>query len=173
MQDIKESVTLQQILDFRELKVQCINDLLNKYNPCSIITLGMNIPGGQKTNKLIRCAFLEGKKQIQCALNSMSVKILLVKDIMRTEGLISFFVVDDKDSKQLKIKMIDVEDKNPKGRLFDIDVYNANGEQLSRECLNLPCRKCFICEKPAKECARNRTHSASELQKKIEELLKL
>ncbi|MBR6901803.1 MAG: citrate lyase holo-[Synergistaceae bacterium] len=60
-----------------------------------------------------------------------------------------------------------IENENKFGRLFDIDVIDADGNKLSRKNF----RKCLICGKQAQECARSRTHSVKEMQEAVEKLL--
>ena len=46
----------------------------------------------------------------------------------------------------------------------------ANYAAISRRDLGQSPRKCFICDRPAKECARSRRHSVAEMQDYISEL---
>ncbi|WEV41766.1 citrate lyase holo-[acyl-carrier protein] synthase [Bifidobacterium sp. ESL0682] len=64
---------------------------------------------------------------------------------------------------------IGFEDDFTLGRLFDIDVMKQSSvHQLSRTDLGMPPRRCMVCEKPAKECARDQTHTARELSEAVE-----
>ena len=72
------------------------------------------------------------------------------------------------NARLVKEKMTALEESRPLGRLFDIDILDANGEKLSRP---IP-RRCLICDEQAQVCARSRRHSVEELMAKIEEMLK-
>ena len=60
-----------------------------------------------------------------------------------------------------------IEDGTELGRLFDMDVLAPDGGKLDRPTP----RTCLICERPAKDCARSRTHTVAELQRRTHELL--
>lgn len=66
--------------------------------------------------------------------------------------------------------MVSLESKGHFGRLYDIDVEDKNGS-CSREDLELPERKCFLCEKEAKVCARSREHTVNEMLLWVEKLI--
>ncbi|MEY8292793.1 citrate lyase holo-[acyl-carrier protein] synthase [Carnobacteriaceae bacterium 52-44] len=56
--------------------------------------------------------------------------------------------------------MVNIEENHPLGRLFDLDVLmldqNNEVQGKSRTKLGLPVRRCFLCERPAKDCGRSR-----------------
>ena len=64
-------------------------------------------------------------------------------------------------------RMCRIEESHFLGRIFDIDVYDGEGGQVSRSSLNLAERKCLLCGNDARICARSRVHSADELNEKI------
>ena len=85
-------------------------------------------------------------------------------------GYVGFFVVD-LESFIVKKKMVKIEDDNDLGRLFDIDVISCDGKKVSRHDLNLPGRKCLLCDNDAFYCSRSRNHPVDELVRKIKEIL--
>jgi len=62
----------------------------------------------------------------------------------------------------VKRATVDLEDRHPLGRLWDIDVVTATAT-LSRRDLGLAPRRCLVCGAPAHACARSRAHPLSEL----------
>ena len=66
----------------------------------------------------------------------------------------------------LKLKLCELEDQEPLGRLWDLDVIVADGP-LSRSVFGIPPRKCLICDEEAHTCARSRAHSMAELEDAI------
>lgn len=66
--------------------------------------------------------------------------------------------------------MIEAEQQFAVGRLWDFDVFTAQGQLLSRQQLGVTERRCLVCDQPAKVCARQRTHSLSEILNQIEVL---
>ena len=64
-----------------------------------------------------------------------------------------------------------IEDTHPLGRLFDLDVIDADGVPVSRESIGQSPRKCLVCDNEARWCMRNRTHSMAELTARIDEMI--
>lgn len=71
------------------------------------------------------------------------------------------------DASELKRETCSVEEEHFLGRLFDIDVYDGEGRQICRSELGLSERKCLLCERDARQCARSRAHPLGELLEKI------
>ncbi len=63
----------------------------------------------------------------------------------------------------VKRAAMELEDRHPLGRLWDIDV-----APLSRRDLGLPPRRCLVCGEPAHACARSRAHGVADLVAAIE-----
>ena len=59
----------------------------------------------------------------------------------------------------VKLKELGISiEEMPYGRLFDIDVFDAQGCQMSRSLLGLTERKCVVCSQPAVTCMRLQAH---------------
>ncbi|MDF2881960.1 MAG: citX [Clostridiaceae bacterium] len=157
--DIKK-YSLEEILNEREKRVNLIASLEEKYN-CTIIALRVNYPGPNKSNDL-----------------SISICTIMAKEILHefthyfhiqsyvsAEGPI-FIMAVNRDSYEVKKAAVSIEDTHSLGRLVDIDVYNQ-GKGLSRKELNMPPRKCYICEDNAHNCARSKRHSVEEIEEFI------
>jgi len=69
-----------------------------------------------------------------------------------------------------KEEAMSLEEKTPWGALLDVDVLLPGGA-LSRSVLGLPPRRCFLCGRPAKECARAGRHDRKELRRIAEKFL--
>lgn len=156
-----QTVSLQDMLLCREKRVELQNVLLNKYHS-PLLSFTLNIPGPIKTNELLHNTFLTGFNEIKKKLKLNQIKILKEIQINEKTGdeLICAFNGSDEMVKNL---MIQIENSHPLGRLFDIDILDATGHKLSRSQY----RSCLLCNKQAQECARNRTHSVSEMQEAI------
>lgn len=63
-----------------------------------------------------------------------------------------------------------LEVSRPIGRLWDIDVLDAQGRILSRLDIGLPARRCLLCRQPAKICARQRRHGSEQLLQEMERM---
>lgn len=160
-------VTLMQILEARDRRVQKQKQLLDKYGK-TLICFTMNIPGPVKVTPQIDAAFRYGNSLIQSAFS-----IVHMEDTSADTGFERFYVVNG-DPTHIKEECVDIEDSfklTPWRRLFDMDVLAANGSKLSREELGLPRRKCLICDQDAAICGRSRVHSVPELQQAVSRLL--
>lgn len=58
------------------------------------------------------------------------------------------------------------------GRIFDMDVFDGNHNQISRGDFNISPRKCILCRKDARLCIREKNHTLEELYSHIESLWK-
>ena len=153
-------VTLLDILDAREKRVQKQQELLKKFNK-PLICFTMNIPGPVKVTPAIAAAFRQGDAALR------NLPMLHREDTSAHTGFEKFYVVDG-DAAQIKKCCTTIEEANPYGRLFDMDVLTPDGQKLSR---GTP-RKCLICEKDAAICGRSRAHSVEELQQATAAILK-
>jgi len=134
----------------------------------SLINAKLNIPGPIKNNFYLSELFKRGLEQF---LNDCQVDYQLIWDV--ATGPEAFVKVAEKAS-SVKQKSITFEDNTEFGRLFDIDVLiysNNNLYPLSRKDFDQQSRKCLICDKPSKVCARSRTHSVAEMQAYINKLM--
>ena len=154
-------VTLLDILEAREKRVQKQQELLRKYGK-TLICFTMNIPGPVKVTPEIRAAFKIGNN----ILHSL-VTVVYEEDNSAFTGCEKFYIVNDTPA-AAKQKCQQAEECFPVGRLFDMDVLTPDGQKLSR---GTP-RKCLICDKDAAICGRSRAHSVEELQAATETLLK-
>lgn len=154
--------TLQDLLDARELRVEFINELIDRYDN-TVVTLRVNYPGLEKDNAITR-KIIEITGVLVTNFFSGEIKYSMMT--YTAEGPIMIYVIDEKVEK-VKSFAIDIEDRHTLGRCIDLDVYDTKGKSLSRESLGKKLRKCFICDKSAHECVRNRTHSYEEIVKFI------
>ena len=118
-------IDLIQMLDCRERRGFIQNELLGKYH-CPVISFCMNIPGPIKTNPQIREAFLTGLAALTTALEEASITVLQSYDIAELTGD-EWIAAVDADSAKVKELTMEIENRHPFGRLFDIDVIGVDG----------------------------------------------
>lgn len=159
--------TLQEILAARERRVQTQNALLAQYQK-PIICFTMNTPGPEKYNAKIAVGFWLGDRLLQQALQGTQILYRQVR--YENTGCEGFYVVDQ-PAQALKQLTVSLEDATPLGRLFDMDVLDADGMHLHREALGLDSRKCLICQENAAICARSRAHGLDMLLERTDALL--
>ena len=76
----------------------------------------------------------------------------------------------DCDAIALKRALVALENSHPLGRLWDLDVHDADGLPLSRSKVGVPARLCLVCDDNARACGRSRKHSIEDLWHAIETL---
>lgn len=162
-------VSLLEMMNARELRSRLQHRLLLEYKK-PLVCLTLNIPGPIKVLPGIPKAFDQGRTRIEAALNDHLIPIQHVETIKEKTGYEAFYCLDA-SPEFIKGLMIELEDQNSLGRLYDIDVLRTDGSKVSREELGLSPRKCLICDEPAHACSRSRRHSVPELIDKITEIL--
>ena len=133
-----------------------------------VVCFTMNIAGPIKYSPAIEICFNLGVEQLLLTLGMFNAKPVHEEYHIDHTGCEAFFCFSGLNARMLKAQAVKLEENWDFGRLFDIDVIDKNGEKLGRS----KARKCLICERPAAECARNRTHTVEELQAKTKELLR-
>lgn len=161
--------TLQEILTARENRAAQQKALLEKFQK-PLICFTMNIPGPTKLDRDIAIGFAVGNWLLQRSLRGCHV---LHRQIHRSHTGCEAFYVVDMMPRELKQLAMDIEDIDPIGRLFDMDVLMQDGSKLSREDMGAPRRKCLLCDNDASVCARSRAHGLEALQDRTGFLLYL
>lgn len=159
---------VMKILQSREDRRYKQEDLLNQYR-ASLISFTLNTPGMIKDNEMYGEIHNEGMKEIGRLLNKNKIAIIYQEEIKKSTGSEAYIVVDF-EARKLKEKLIELEEKHPLGRIFDIDVFDKNHNQISRKDLGLNPRKCLLCNKYARICAREKNHSYEDLYEGIRSL---
>ena len=155
--------TLQEILDAREKRASKQKELLAQYGK-SLLCFTMNIPGPEKWNRNIAIGFYLGCWFIEDTLKGRPV--LYKEKSTGVTGGVAYYVVD-LPAKQLKQMVMELEEIDPIGRLFDMDVLTPEGEKVSRQELGQGPRKCLLCDNDAAICARSRAHGLDQLKNAV------
>lgn len=166
-----ETITLIEMLNTREKRVEIQQELLQKHPTCTLLSATMNIPGPVKTNEQLRNAFLTVIKKLNTLFPPEQIVARKHRELKTGS---EYYLVLDEIPEELKRKLIDVEETHDYGRLMDLDVVYLKGQILysvSRTELNHQPRRCFICEEEAKMCGRQRRHSVAEMQQTISQLI--
>lgn len=178
MFEFGEAVGLAEVLAARERRLAYQTACLQAFPQQTLINYKCNIPGPIKNNLAIQALFEQGLAAIQTLLARQHCPIEDQKVINEKSGL-EAFVRLDMPPQTVKTWMLSLEEANPIGRLYDIDVLYwqpaaPQGQQvvsLSRADLGMPARTCFMCDAPAKVCGRNRTHTVADMQAYITSLV--
>lgn len=167
MKVVKEA-SLKEVLWNREKRIATQKELLETY-PGTLICFLLNIPGPEKVNETFEMVFYEGIEKIQNKLEVEKIPIevqLVQRKVTGYEG----YLVVKADCSRVKKLMIELEETRL-GRLYDIDVLEKENVKISRSMLGLSERKCLLCDNPAYQCGRSRTHSVKELRKRIDQMI--
>lgn len=153
---------LAAVLQAREERAAYIASLCAERR-APVVSFTMNIAGAVKTSPAIEWLFFRGIKRLRNALPELS----LVKRIEAETGPECFFIYCKNDAALLKKKALEIEEKAPGGRLYDIDVYDGSAIPLKRTLQ----RSCIVCGKPVFSCSRRRAHGLAAILKRQEELI--
>lgn len=164
-------VELKDILINKEQRVSFIMKLFNLYPNNCIISFKLNIPGNIKNNYIIKEIFKTGKDEIDIFLKNHNLQKIYFKELLNLKTGPELIVVVNSNSSFVKIKMIEIEDKNQLSRLYDIDVLDFKNNKLKYLSRKIP-RKCFICDNDAKSCSQMRSHTIDEIYNFLETIIK-
>ncbi|MGI6668987.1 MAG: citrate lyase holo-[acyl-carrier protein] synthase [Acetivibrionales bacterium] len=159
MKEIK--ITLNQMLDAREARSIRQKNLLDQYR-LPLLCFTMNIAGEVKTSPLIKLAFEAGLEQVEACFK----KAVYSEKHYCVTGPEAYVLLDF-PAPYIKERCCGIEDATPVGRLYDLDVFDASGNKLSR---GSP-RTCIVCGRPAFACSRSREHGLDEICRKTNEIL--
>lgn len=160
---------LGEVLSDREKRVQLIEDMKADAPEATVLCFKLNIPGPVKSNPVIEKVFVHGQNEIDKALEDKGATVFYYQEIYKRTGP-ELYVSCEWPARELKEKMVALEEESPLGRLYDIDVEDASGA-ISRSSIGKEERQCFICDQPARVCGRSRAHSVEEMLVWVEELL--
>lgn len=190
------TLTLADLLDSRENRVNHQLYLLEKYDKSILISMTLNIPGPVKDKNQYRKALGIAMERLKAILDSNEI---LHAQILHEEfrplktGPEGYLVLAPEElhlqelnvselACEIKKLAIKVEEADSLGRLFDIDILYCDGQSapplqihdiksVSRSQLNAQPRRCLICGEDAKSCARSRRHDMGQLLSRIDKIL--
>ena len=183
MTDTIRELTLMDLLDSRENRVNHQKELLEQYPGSTLVSMTLNIPGPVKDRPEYRRALETGLHRLKAMLNSEAIPYEEFRPLITgPEG----YLVVNGDPMAIKKAAVAAEEADALGRLFDMDVlvigdaavpdekghYSLTDiRSISRDQLGAGPRKCLLCGENAKACARSRAHSMDDLLKKINVIL--
>lgn len=159
---------LDEILSSREDRRLKQEEIISKY-PFSLISFTLNIPGEIKDSQLFRRIHNAGMGTIVKHLEKKSLEVIYKEKHYKTTGPEGFISVDSEPI-SLKQLAIDIEENHPLGRIFDIDIFDSNHNQISRVQINMETRQCLLCKEKAVNCIRSKTHTRDEIIEKIQDI---
>lgn len=158
-------VTLQEMLDARDRRAEAQRRLLAERG-LPLISFTMNIPGPVKNSPLYRRGFDEGLRQLERALDAAGIARLSPETLHAVTGN-EYLCAVDAPAEAVKAICTRIEEEDPMGRLFDMDVIAPGGSKLARK----EERRCLVCGAAGRGCASRRLHSLEELSAAVTRLL--
>ena len=158
-------VTVADVLSARDARVDRQRRMLLAHG-LPLISFTMNIAGEIKRDEWIEWAFFEGARRIENVLASDGIAVAARERTLAFTGCEEIWAADA-PAQELKARMCAIEEMDALGRLFDVDVIDADGHKLERTKE----RRCLICGGPVRACARSRAHSARELSARAHEII--
>lgn len=160
-------VSLPQLLAARDARAALERDLLARYAGCTLVVLTVVVPGAEKRTE----ASLLVARAARGALDKLLAphcRHRLERDL--ATGFEAYWLVD-LPQEEAKRRTVELEDTHPLGRLFDADIILPEGRPLSRTELGAPPRRCLLCDREARFCMRNGSHTREELHAKIAQMI--
>ena len=160
-------ITLDRLLASREERASFQKELLKSHPGKTLVCLTIIMPGKVKRN-------LQSLVVAQAAVTALvsafgdSMLRLELRDLPTGYEA---YLVTPRSNADAKLKTCRIEDTHPLGRLFDLDVIDADGVPVLGESVGRKPRKCLVCDREARWCMRNRTHTADELSARIDEMI--
>ena len=151
-------VSLEDVLRAREERVMHQQDMLKRHHR-PLVCFTMNIAGPVKVNEETAYAFRVGSVRLLEGLKTMGFDVLEKQDISSAAGY-GIILSVNAPAGAVKKLCVSLEELDPLGRLFDMDVISENGEKLDRDHE----RCCLVCGQAGRGCASRRIHSVEQIQ---------
>ncbi|MBF1995197.1 citrate lyase holo-[acyl-carrier protein] synthase [Serratia symbiotica] len=163
---VNRPVSLPALLISRE----CRQARQQARHQCILLVLTLVVPGSVKDNALTRRIFNLGWQALCQRLSEQGWPCLQAAILALPTGCEGYLALQA-DAWRVKDCAIQLEMRQPIGRLWDIDVLTREGRILSRRNRGLPERRCLLCRQPAKVCARQRRHASPQLLNEMERII--
>lgn len=137
-----------------------------------LITLTTYMPEHMVHSTHAKKLFKEALEATQAQLNNLGCRIVKKEVFNQKSGDEAMYIVAGASSTELKRAMIKLERQHFLGALMNLDVMNTEGKTISRKEYELEPRKCLICNGAASYCATVHKHSSTELESKINAMVK-
>lgn len=172
---LQMTVNLEEMLAARDRRAEIQNEMLSRGGQASCLAcLTLNIAGDVKRSSKSRMLFERGLAEF----NKLGFKVLDYIEIDEATGSEAFWLLDE-NAEEVKNKLEKIEENSgiAASRLFDFDVLvqgkaNGGGDCAPVKLSRTTGRTCLLCDKPAAECARNRTHGLDAIKEETDRMLR-
>lgn len=147
-----------EILLDREIRYEIIVSLIKMYQ-LPVVCGKINYPGENK-NTLESLSAYDILKELLIK-NFSDVSVFKTLNYGQDGRSILFVTISN--IYKVKKNAIELEESHPLGRIFDIDVYDLDGNSIGREAMGLRPRKCILCNGDARICVKTSQHRVEEV----------
>ena len=161
----EKHATLEDMLEARDAGVSRQRAFLEKTGR-PLISMTLNMAGPVKRTRLSFFFFQRELKNLEALLQGMKADFEVIVHSSHT-GDEALLAVHALSAVEIKRFCVDLEEHAPYARLLDRDVIDEKGLPLNRESLQLPERRCLVCEQPASVCASRAAHDIKIVQAQI------
>ena len=167
------TVNLEEMLAARDRRAEIQSRLLaNAGAGACLACLTLNIAGDVKRTAMTRMLFDRGLSDFE----ALGFKVLDYIEIDEATGSEAFWLLEENaEDVKSKLEKIEEDPGIAASRLFDFDVLvqdksadDCTPVKLSRSTG----RTCLLCDKPAAECSRNRTHGLDAIKEETDRMLR-
>lgn len=156
-------VSLEDMLTAKEQRKMRQDTIRQRFN-MPIVSITLNMPGPVKDTPLLRqlCDYAVSAVKSRLIVASLEQ----VNLVTGPEALLAI----PGDAQAIKAACAVIEEEYAFARLLDIDVFAADGRQISRQQQGR-LRQCLICSQPAVVCMREGKHSLAEVLVGVQRLM--
>ncbi len=163
---IYKGVTLGELLRSRDDRCALEGQLLRAHSGSTVVVLTVVIPGSVKRDSR---SLAVANAAVAAIRREFGVPPILERDL--STGYEAYWIIGGTDHDAVKRRTCRIEESHPWGRLFDIDVLRQDGTPVSRQSIGIEPRRCLVCDREARFCMRNHTHTPAEIQQAVNQLL--
>ena len=177
-------ITLDELLASRDARHAMQQKLMAEHSGKTLVCLTVVMPGSVKRNQQSLIVARAAVKAMRKAYN-ISDDLLPETELLTNELKIETreclverdlntgyeaYLITSLPLLEAKRVAVDIEDTHPLGRLFDIDVIDAQGIPVSRDRVGGQPRRCLVCDHEARYCMRMRWHTQEEIWARIKQM---
>ena len=177
-------ITLDELLASRDARHAMQQKLMAEHSGKTLVCLTVVLPGSVKRNQqsltVARAAVKAMRKAYNISDDLLPETELLTNELKAEAGecLVErdlntgyeAYLITPLPLLEAKRVAVDIEDTHPLGRLFDIDVIDAQGIPVSRDRVGGQPRRCLVCDHEARYCMRMRWHTQEEIWARIKQM---
>lgn len=164
-----QEITLEAVLEAKE-RLASLQAELRRAHRLPVVSFTVNIPGAVKDSPDIQQLLRGAVDRFRALALDAGFSILEERFMYMSTGPAAILAAAG-EADTLKQSAIAIEESGLYARLFDIDVFDAEGRQISRSKLGYTDRTCFLCAEPAVLCRRSSKHTSQELKQNVDERL--